>query len=50
MKRYLAINPLGEIIHVIAWDEFEAKHKAARIDQFKFQPKEYQISIYNPKK
>ena len=41
---------MGEIIHVIAWDEFEAKHKAARIDQFKFQPKEYQISIYNPKK
>jgi hypothetical protein len=50
MKRYLAINPLGEIIHVLALDQYEARHKAARIDQFKFQPNQYNISIYNPKK
>ena len=50
MKRYLAINPAGEITHVLAEDIFEAKHKAAKIDNFKYQPNQYTINIYGTKK
>jgi len=50
MKRFLAINPKGEIIHVVAWDKFEAAHKAARIDGHKYLNNQYTIKIYEHKK
>ena len=49
MKRYICINPKGEIIHVVAWDKFEAVHKAKRIDGHIYQNNQYTVKIYEQK-
>lgn len=49
MNRYLVINPENKIYHVIAADQFEAVHKAKRIDSHIYSNSQYQIKLLNGK-
>lgn len=43
MKQYFVINPEKKVYHVMAEDQFEALHKAKRIDGHIYQDKQYQV-------
>jgi predicted cupin superfamily sugar epimerase len=49
MNRYLVKNPENKIYHVLAADQFEAIHKAKRIDSHIYSNSQYKIKLLNGK-
>jgi hypothetical protein len=47
MKRFLVKNPENKIYHILAYDEFEAIHKAKRLDSHIYASSQYKFKIYN---
>lgn len=46
MKQYFVMNPESKIYHIFATDEFEAIHKAMRIDSHIYPKNQYKAQLY----
>jgi hypothetical protein len=45
MKQYLVKNPESKIYHIFAADQFEAVHKAKRIDSHIYTNNQYKVKL-----